>query len=520
MDQRWGSRLCRDLAAGLRRPGVLGAAAALAALWSCGSDGESRSGETATPGGRAAARPVATAVLPDACELIPREEVERVVGPVEGSPERDGQGCWYYFPFDSSAPEWAKLREWERQVRASAPDTTDLAPRYQARRPGLFVGVDVTGSALLNARAVSAATAVMEREVEAKSPEVKPPAGWDQAAAPLGRPGFSGRVGHLTVTVALQGVRLSPDTVAALAARVRDRIPDRPFAHPAADPSASPPSGEDPCSVLTAAEAEAVLGKLTVPPFRTREGSPLADPAGKSCGYLTAGHRVLVLTPEWQFGRLAIDAERMGSGMVEQVASLSDIVADTMEGAWDDAAIGLAGDLVLVKGKRSLSIAYLTSSTDIAGAVRLAGPALGRLAAAEEPKRPEIPAGGCLPPAVVGEVVEEPVRLVGSMMQTFGSCHYQLENDAAASVELTIQPEGRAAETFASLQSSAKMTTGKPAEQVALGEEGWAFGSGSGAEVAARAAGKVYHARIRIPLSTTSASRKDAMIRVVRRMME
>jgi hypothetical protein len=39
------------------------------------------------------------------------------------------------------------------------------------------------------------------------------------------------------------------------------------------------------------------------------------------------------------------------------------------------------GQLAMLKGERMLEIAFLTSSTDIAGAIRLAGPALRGLAA-------------------------------------------------------------------------------------------------------------------------------------------
>ena len=81
-------------------------------------------------------------------------------------------------------------------------------------------------------------------------------------------------------------------------------------------------------------------------------------------------------------------------------------------------------------------------------------------------------------------------------------------------------PAGRAAETFASLQSTAKIRMGQPAERIDLGEEGWAYGSGSGAEAAAMSAGKVYHARIRIPLGTTATSRKDAMVGLVGRLID
>jgi hypothetical protein len=56
--------------------------------------------------------------------------------------------------------------------------------------------------------------------------------------------------------------------------------------------------------------------------------------------------------------------------------------ADTLEGPWDASAIGLDGQLVVLKGDRLLQVGYLASSTDAAGAVRLARVAVERLAAA------------------------------------------------------------------------------------------------------------------------------------------
>jgi hypothetical protein len=53
--------------------------------------------------------------------------------------------------------------------------------------------------------------------------------------------------------------------------------------------------------------------------------------------------------------------------------------ADTLEGPWDEVAIGIDGQLAMLKGERMLEIAFLTSSTDITGAIRLAEPALRRL---------------------------------------------------------------------------------------------------------------------------------------------
>lgn len=509
-----------------RQLSLLIALAALPALWSCGSDaGTDRgSGKDASADVRPAANVVTTASLPEGCELIPVAEIERVVGPLEGPPKREGSGCRYYFPVDSSRPEWAKLREWERRVRASAgADTQDLKP-FEPRRPELFVEVDVTGAALVSARGVAAARERLADGGQASTSKTERRTGWDEVSTPLGRGGFTGRVGHVTVTIALDNLQVPVDTLAAMATRVRDRIPDRPFAHPAADPSASPPPGNDPCSVLTRAEAETMLGKLAAPPFRTREGSPLADPMGKSCAYFAPGHRVLVLTPESTYGKLSVNAERLVGDAVGQVANIPGVVGDTLEGPWDEAAVGLSGDLILLKGSRSLTIGYLMSSTDAAGALKLAGPALKRLAADSEPARPRISDDGCLAAPLVSEILETPFRLAAKFVNTerIGTCSYQLEADPTVSLELSIKPGGAAQSVFEDIQSSAKIVLGSSAEaeRINVGEGGWAFESASQTRAAAVRAGKMYHARIHDPLGTSASGRKDAMVRLVAKMME
>jgi hypothetical protein len=501
------------------------APAAFAAVWSCGSDaGADRAGvKNDAVDVSPAAHTVTTASLPSGCELIPVAEIERIVGPLEGQPKREGSGCRYFFPFDSSMPEWAKLREWERQVRASAgADTQDLQ-RFKPRRPELSVDIDVTGNALVTARGAAAVRERLSAEAGQASPaKAEPPAGWDEVSIPLGRGGFSGRVGHVTVTVALEHLQLPADSVREMAARVRDRIPDRPFAYPAAHPSASPPSGRDPCSVLTRAEAETVLGKLVVPPFRTHEGSPLADPGGSSCAYFTSGHRVLVLTPEWTFGKLSVNAERLVGDAIAQVANLPGPVADTLEGSWDEAALGASGDLILLKGSRSLTIGYLMSSTDAGGAIKLAGPALKRLASATEPVRPSVPDAGCLPTSRVSEILQMRFRLAGKLVNPdgTGTCAYQQEADPTVSLELSIKPGGAAQSVFEEVQTSAKMIAGTSAERIDIGEGGWAFQGKSQSRAAAVGQGKVYHARINDPLGDAAAGRKDAMLQLIARMME
>ena len=86
-----------------------------------------------------------------------------------------------------------------------------------------------------------------------------------------------------------------------------------------------------------------------------------------------------------------LDAARMGGGLVAQAVGGGDPeAADTLEGPWDEAAaMPLEGSYAFLTGDRSLEVAYGTSSTDAAGAVRLSTIAVPRLAKA--PLKPRFP---------------------------------------------------------------------------------------------------------------------------------
>jgi hypothetical protein len=144
-----------------------------------------------------------------------------------------------------------------------------------------------------------------------------------------------------------------------------------------------PPSGPDPCGLLSRAEAEAVLGKLVVEPYRSSGNTPLVDPHGNGCTYFTSGHHALVLMPHWDDGKIMFGMARGAGGLVGSVLPRlgpDGESADTLDGPWDDvAANGTTGDLYFLKGDRMLELTYLTSSTDAAGALRLATLALERL---------------------------------------------------------------------------------------------------------------------------------------------
>jgi hypothetical protein len=352
-------------------------------LAACDSDARAPAGDEQGGADRAVVAPaaVATATVPaDPCGWIPAEQVAALIGPLEGQAER------------------------VRSVEQTKPDTDGTACLYRlAAKPrlgGPNVLVEVSPAAgVLYERAAGAMRehfAAALRDGSRASEPAKPAEvdeGWDYSGyLPMGLGSYIGRAGHVSVLVVSQSPDVPRASLSALAAAIRGRIPDLPFPLPpdpvleelnrmeGAAPEA-PPSGPDPCGLLTRAEAEAVLGKLVVEPYRSSESTPLADPYGKGCTYFAAGHRTLVLKPHWDSGRMMFDMARGVGGAVASVLPAADgEPADTLDGPWDEAAAnGTTGDLYFVKGDRMLELGYLTSSTDAAGALRLAQIAVERL---------------------------------------------------------------------------------------------------------------------------------------------
>ena len=326
--------------------------------------------KTAAAGGESTPpSPVPLATRPsDACGWIPAAEVEAMIGPFAGPPAPRGRGCLYALPV---SPDVAAMRE----RLAESNRTHGVTPeRPWANTPyGVLLSVDVgvaTGERAV--RLIGGKLAEMAKDNRAES------TGWDAVRL------NGGRLGTITVTaVALTAdVRVPRDTLRALATRVRDRIPDLPFALPAGAPlDAHQVEGGDPCALLTREEAESVLGKLVVAPYRSANGGPLAHPHGASCSYHTAKHRVLVVTPYRSGGKRQLGATRMVGSMLDaMVADTGAAAADTIEGTWDETAISRDGRLLLREDDRAIELEYETSSTDLAGALRLGGIAIERLA--------------------------------------------------------------------------------------------------------------------------------------------
>jgi hypothetical protein len=360
-------------------------ASALGILLAGAACGDGRAGDSDAPPAAGQAPAVRTAAAPaDACAWIPAAEAAALLGPLEGEPTV------------------------VRSLEQPDPDPRGAACRYPlAEKPRVGIGavvlqVDLSGAVIQERvgasmaagfrQAIQADIAAAGGPAPAAEAEAAPP-GWDRVGKLwTGFNTFSGRIGH----VAVMAMSLTPDLpaerTAALATRVRDAIPDLPFPLPpdpeleamaraAGAPLDAEPAGPDPCALLSPAQVEPVLGKLLVPPYRSAGDSPLALRNGDSCTYFTAGHRAFTLKPHWNSGKMLFGMAKGVGGVVGSVVpDDTAAAADTLEGPWEEAAAnGTTGQLYFLKNDRMLEVTFVTSSTDRAGAVRLARAAMEKL---------------------------------------------------------------------------------------------------------------------------------------------
>jgi hypothetical protein len=365
--------------------------AAVAVLGACdrGAPASAAAAEGARGAGAGKPEPAAAAASErtnarpaNGCGWLTRNEVEAVVGKLTGEPHEGPEGCVYPLPVDSAtARRRAQALELRRKLEARF-GKSDM-PELEADESGVIVDVQVPADPVAK-RAVGAALVVMSGWLKDGDSSARPAAdsppptapGWE-ATNPRTSRSFLGTLGYLQVNVMVRAAEVSREQATAMADRIRGKIADLPFP----SPRSGVPAGPDPCVLVTAQEAEAVLGKLVVPPYRSDGDTPLAIKNGSSCSYLTTGHHVFILKPTWEYGGTAYSATKLG-GIVEKIApALHNDAADTLDsGPWDEAgANSTTGDLYFLKGDRFLEVGYLTASTDMNGAVRLASIALGRL---------------------------------------------------------------------------------------------------------------------------------------------
>ena len=345
----------------------------------CGGEGGGQSDRSASNDGAsatadAARPPFELAQAPDdPCEWLSAEEVQAIVGRFSGPPLRVRPG------------------------QHPSPDPYGTGCLYTlAQQPNMGTATVTLSVALHGGQAadlVSAATASLfgvAPDSGTGNRSASRSSGWDHETR-LGTT-YLARIGHIGVQVDRGTFEIPDDKARALATAVRDKMADRPFANPidpmldsirilAGSPAEPPPQGPDPCTLVTRAEAEAVLGPLAVPPYRSAGDSPLWEAYGESCSYFTGnGHRALTIRPTWSQGQVTF---RMAAGIGGVAANVTGVdagvAADTLEGPWDDVMQDMHGMLRFLKGDRMLEMTWVTSSADRAGALRLAATALGRL---------------------------------------------------------------------------------------------------------------------------------------------
>jgi hypothetical protein len=290
------------------------------------------------------------------CDWISRADAEKVLGePLVGDPVRvrnaentipqaDGDACLYELKSNSEITKRVVAIEVTPDDAGAMQTGFSGVPDIQAE----FKDKESKGDSLVDGR-------------------------WDYVSGVPG--GFTmARQGRIVVQVFAWG---ESEKGMALASAIVDKIPDLPFAQDAADPTAES-QDPDPCSLITRQEAEAVIGPLKMPPYRSRESSSLAHGNGSSCSYFTGKHRVLVVTPTYSGGAMQF---KMMAGMGNLVSGVlgGAKAPDTLEGKWDQITTSPTGALVFLKGDQMVEMQFKSSSTDYNGAAKLAQAAATRL---------------------------------------------------------------------------------------------------------------------------------------------
>ena len=303
----------------------------------------------------------------DPCGWITAAEAAKLLGPLAGAPWRathaespepsaKGFACGYTL----AAPNGGQPGADRVAVELVTEDVTTTESAY-----GMM------------AESATRAGGPMKDAVEWLGLGNKPLPGWDFTS---GLPNqFTARIGALAVKVGIYTTRVPGDSIVRLATLVRDRVPDLPMASPEAANRFGPSDERDACILITRAEAEAVLGPLAMPPYRSDHDSPNADPGGAGCSYYLGNHRVFTIDPTWEQGKILF---RMAAGMGQKITSVlgsKGESADTLDGTWDQATAGADGTLYFLKGDSMLTVSYRTAAIDAPKAVRLATIAVGRL---------------------------------------------------------------------------------------------------------------------------------------------
>ena len=216
---------------------------------------------------------------------------------------------------------------------------------------------------------------------------------------------------------------------------------------------ASGGGGEDPCTLVSRAEAEQILGPMRHDPYRVAGTNRDPAPTGSYCFYEARNGRRVIMDVDWQDGIMGMKVLGMMGRLVEQAIPTDSGQADTLEGRWDELRMLPGDNLYARKGDQLVSIDYNGSGIGLIGAAKWVHIALGRFshplaydgaAAGRTAPGPLVPPGdpcGLIPRAdferIVGSLAGDPV--VGPHRD---KCTYTLAQSrglAGNKVELQVQ---------------------------------------------------------------------------------
>jgi hypothetical protein len=135
---------------------------------------------------------------------------------------------------------------------------------------------------------------------------------------------------------------------------------------------------EDPCVLVSRADAEKYLGPLMADPYRVR-GDRDPAPDGSACLYRGASGQSVKIEPTYTGGQMSMKMLGMTGRLTSQVLVDESGQADTLEGDWDDIRIDF-GSVHALKGDVMIEVdATGSPSTGVVGSAALADIALKRL---------------------------------------------------------------------------------------------------------------------------------------------
>lgn len=141
----------------------------------------------------------------------------------------------------------------------------------------------------------------------------------------------------------------------------------------------------DPCTLVSAAEAEPYVGPLAVPPYRASDGS--ADAGGDQCVYRGRDGRQVSLNPSWNGGGMVGQVLQTPGKIMGALAkgapgldSMTNMVMKKEAGPWDQATWIPGGSLFATKGEIEVQVDLSGASGKETDALTLARIAMPRFA--------------------------------------------------------------------------------------------------------------------------------------------